>query len=149
MTAPQWSRTGTVDYVRAAQGVRWGKRRSERIALGLPHYEEPPRRDMNKIPRRKRLAQIFCVEHHELLGVLTDTALITRTDDKPYPSTSGRVAAACRQCARERQVVWFVDVRKLRRLMSEPDTRRPRHVDVQEVAPDLLLLVLREHGLTS
>ncbi len=149
MTVPDGSHTGTVDYAGAARGVRWGKRRSERIALGLPHHQEPDRRDMKDVAGRHRRALILCMEHDMLLGVLTDTALVTRHADKPYPDTSGSVMAPCPLCARERRVVWSVDVRKLRRLMRTPDRRRPRPVDVREVAPDVLLTVLREHGLTS
>ncbi len=104
---------------------------------------------MRKIERRDRLAQILCTEHDELLGVLTDTALITRTADTPYPGTSGDVTAACQLCAGESGIVWSVDVRKLRRLMAAADERRPQPVDIRKVAPDSLLELLHEQGLTS
>ncbi len=137
------------DHGRAVPGLRWGRSRAERIALGLPVHQEPPVSDMRKIERRDRLAEIFCMEHNKRLGVLTDTALITRTAVTPYPGTSGDVISACQACARESGIVWSVNVRKLRRLMATADERRPQPVDVREVAPDTLLELLREQGLTS
>jgi hypothetical protein len=82
------------DDGRAVPGLSWGRSCAERIALGLPVHQERPRPDMRKIERRDRLAQIFCTEHSELLGVLTDTALITRTANTPYPGTSGASAGS-------------------------------------------------------
>ncbi len=66
----------------------------------------------------------------------------------PYPGTSGDVTSACQTCARESRIVWSVNVRKLRRLMATADERRPQPVDVREVAPDTLLKLLREQGLS-
>ncbi len=47
------------------------------------------------------------------------------------------------------RIVWSVNARKLRLLMATADERRPRVVDVRDVAPDTLLEFLREQGLTS
>lgn len=139
------------DSVRPLEGMRFGHSRRERAALGLPMDPERERARMAAVEGKYRRAEVKCVPHDRIVGVLTDTRLITRNADVAYPHESEDVMAACPVCTASGGPAWWIDVKRLREikiaLNAEADRMRkaggkPREipdVDVRQVCPDWLL----------
>lgn len=113
-----------------------------RLRFGRPASERPDdfdrrlRRDPMLIPRKKRLADIWCLEHRRnrppLLAVVLIDALVTTSEDVPFPGASHPVEARCPECSL-RLRPWHIDVRKVRELLAASD-ERPYFIDVRRVA---------------
>lgn len=106
---------------RPVEPLNFGRSRAERQWLGLPVQEGPESNRMDSVEPRKRRAKIFCFQHNHLVGVLTDSRLITRAYDVPYPDESNPVLAPCPDCTRDRNLIWIIDVKLVRRAKKSGD----------------------------